>query len=145
MEQRYFDQLIKTLKKTKKSKDIPVSSLVLDAQKKIVGVGWNTQNAKMQISQHAEINAINKVTKKIKSLNLEKHTLITTLEPCHMCYGAIKQAKIKRVEYVLDSAKYGIHNNYSINDIDVVLIKNSTYQQEKEYRKILEVFFKKLR
>lgn len=145
MKQEHFEILLQALQKSEKSQDIPVSSLILDDEDQIVGVGWNTRNEEYEISSHAEINALNKVTKKIKSLNLNGYTLLTTLEPCQMCYGAIKQSKIKKVEYLLDSQKYGIHNNYSINDINLLLVKNSTMEQEKKYQQIMENFFKKLR
>lgn len=145
MQKEYFNCLIKTLKETEKHEDVPVSSLIIDAEGEIVSVGWNTRQATWEISNHAEINALNNLTSKIKSLNLDNYTLFSTLEPCQMCYGAIKQSRIKRVEYIATSDKYGIHNHYSLNDLDLKLQKNSTREQEREYQEILEKFFKKLR
>ncbi|ATZ16723.1 cytosine deaminase/tRNA(adenine34) deaminase [Entomoplasma freundtii] len=145
MEDQYFETLMKALKNTEKSEDVPVSSLILDPQGNVASIGWNTRQANWEISNHAEINALNNLTTKIKSLNLDQYTLLTTLEPCQMCYGAIKQTKIKQIKYLVTSDKYGIHNHFSINDISPKLQKNSTPEQERQYQEILETFFKKLR
>lgn len=145
MKQKYFDILIENLKNSDELIDIPVSALIIDDQGKVVSIGFNTRHSVYEISGHAEINSINQLTRKIKSLNLASYTLLTTLEPCQMCYGAIKQSKIKRVEYILDSFKYGINNIYSINEIDLILVKNSNIIQEKQCQEIMERFFKKIR
>ncbi|ATZ19107.1 tRNA-specific adenosine deaminase [Williamsoniiplasma somnilux] len=145
MEQIIFDELIELLKKTEPSKDVPVSAIIVDENKKIVAKGWNTRNKEQNISCHAEINAINSAIKKMKTLKLNKCKIVITMEPCEMCYGAIKQAHIKKIDYILTNQKYGFSSAYSINDILLSFKQCSTKIQQKIYQQILDNFFQKLR
>ncbi|WP_026389433.1 nucleoside deaminase [[Acholeplasma] multilocale] len=142
MKKEIYDLLIKKAVKATKHGDVPVAAVVLNAENEVVGVGYNTRNKKHNISCHAEINALNKTIKKVESLNLNGYKIITTLEPCEMCYGAIKQSKIKKIEYILKSSKFGISEIYSINDIDVIFKKVGTKKEENMYQDLLEKFFK---
>lgn len=145
MNSQYFDLLLQTITRNQNSLDIPVASLIIDSAGEVVSLGWNTNHTSWDIAAHAEINAINKLTKKLKTLNLENYKLLTTLEPCTMCYTAIKQAKINHVEYVVDSFKFGVTNHLAINDLNLKIQKNSSPMQETKCQEILTHFFKKLR
>jgi guanine deaminase len=48
---------------------------------------------------HAEINAIRKATKELKTPHLSECTLYTTCEPCPMCWGAIYWSRITTIFY----------------------------------------------
>ena len=50
-------------------------------------------------SSHAEVRAIRKATKRLKTLSLSGFTLYTTCEPCHMCMSAALWAGLDRVVY----------------------------------------------
>lgn len=145
MKARYFDLLMQTIKQNQNESDIPIASLIIDPQGKVVSLGWNTDRSSWNIAAHAEINAINNLIKSLKTLNLAGYKLLTTLEPCQMCYSAIKHAKITQVEYVLDSVKYGITNHLAINDLDLKILKNSDSEQEAQCQAILADFFQKFR
>ncbi|WP_027063505.1 nucleoside deaminase [Mesoplasma seiffertii] len=145
MKESMFEQLMSTAKLALESEDIPVAAIVIDDAGKVAGVGFNTRNKEQNIACHAEINAINQAIKTTGNINLSGYKIISTLEPCEMCYGAIKQAKIKKINFILSNAKFGINNIYSINDIDIKLIKVGTNQQENEYQELLESFFKNKR
>ena len=56
---------------------------------------------------HAEIIAINKACKKLKSWRLDECDLYVTLEPCPMCSGAIIQSRIKNIFYGAPDPKSG--------------------------------------
>ena len=56
---------------------------------------------------HAEIIAINKASKKLKTWHLDDCVMYVTLEPCVMCAGAIIQSRIKRVVYGAKSYQDG--------------------------------------
>ncbi|PPE05886.1 nucleoside deaminase [Williamsoniiplasma lucivorax] len=145
MTDQQFSFLMQVIEKTKKHNDVPVSAIIVDQQNNIVSFGVNKCERKSEITAHAEIVAINKLSKKIKSLNLNEYKIISTLEPCVMCYGAIKQAKIQNVEYILDGTKYGVLKNLCINDIKFTLRKVGTKDQTKNCQEKIESFFKKLR
>ena len=57
--------------------------------------------------KHAEIIAIEKACKKLKSWRLINAELYVTLEPCPMCAGAIVNARIKKVYFGAYESKSG--------------------------------------
>jgi len=48
---------------------------------------------------HAEINAIRKASKRLKTYDLSGCIIYSTTEPCPMCFAAIHWARIKRIVY----------------------------------------------
>ena len=50
-------------------------------------------------SSHAEVKAIRRTTKKLKTLSLKGYTLYSTCEPCAMCMSAALWAGLDRVVY----------------------------------------------
>jgi tRNA(Arg) A34 adenosine deaminase TadA len=50
-------------------------------------------------SSHAEVRAIRKATKRLKTLSLAGYTLYTTCEPCPMCMSTALWAGLDRVVY----------------------------------------------
>ncbi|EXU60067.1 nucleoside deaminase [Mycoplasma mycoides] len=136
-----LDLMINQSKKAIKHNDIPVCCCIIDNNNNILTMSINTRYKNKNISQHAEINAINKLINKLNTFNLSEYKLITTLEPCMMCYSAIKQAKINTIYYLVDSYKFGIQNNYSINDQNLNLIQIKNHNKQSEYIKLLNNFF----
>ena len=62
---------------------------------------------KQSATSHAEIIAINKACKKLKSWRLLDCEMYVTLEPCPMCAGAIANARIKKVYFGAYEPKSG--------------------------------------
>jgi guanine deaminase len=59
-------------------------------------------------TEHAEVHAVRKACKKLKSLSLRGHTLYTTCEPCPMCMAACLWSGLDRVVFgatIADAAK----------------------------------------
>ena len=88
--------------------DVPVGSLIL-FNGSIIGQGYNTVKSKHNIAGHAAINAINDAVKKIglpqfNELGRDKLILVTTLEPCEMCKGAIIHYNIRHVYFMKDKS-----------------------------------------
>jgi tRNA(Arg) A34 adenosine deaminase TadA len=50
-------------------------------------------------SSHAEVRAIRKASKRLKTISLAGYTLYTTCEPCPMCMSAALWASLDRVVY----------------------------------------------
>lgn len=87
-----------------KTEDVPVGAVLL-YNDSVVGVGYNTVMRDSVASGHAEINALTMALKKygVKNffkLNRDKLELLTTLEPCQMCKGAIVEYRIKKVKFM---------------------------------------------
>jgi len=54
---------------------------------------------KMDITAHAEINAIRLACKKLKTVDLSDCVIYSTCEPCPMCFSACHWAKISKIVY----------------------------------------------
>lgn len=81
------------------SGDVPVGAVLLDESGAVVSQGHNEREATGDAVSHAEIVAIRKASMVRGNWNLEDLTLVVTLEPCVMCAGAIRAARIGRVVF----------------------------------------------
>ncbi len=71
--------------------------------------GVNAVWAECDPSSHAELRAVRKACKKLKSISLRGYTLYTTCEPCPMCMGSILWAGLDRVYFgasIADAARH---------------------------------------
>ncbi len=65
----------------------------------VLGEGWNRVLADNDPTAHGEITAIRDACRRLGSPNLEGCEIFTTGEPCPMCLGAIRWARIDRIYY----------------------------------------------
>ena len=86
--------------------EVPVGC-VITRKGQIVGRGRNRREEAKNALAHAEIEAINDACANLSGWRLWECTLYVTLEPCHMCAGAIVNARIPRVVYGAGDAKSG--------------------------------------
>ena len=117
-----INKLIKLNKKALKNGDVPVSCIILK-DNKVISTGYNMKVKKNDPFAHAEIIAIKKASKKLKTFNLGDCEMIVTLKPCSMCEAVILESRLKKVSYILDKEKE-INNNVQYNQI---FIDNSDY------------------
>lgn len=66
---------------------------------KVIANAHNTVLKDKDPTRHAEINAIRKAAKKLKTYDLSNCEIYSTAEPCPMCFSAIHWAKLKRITY----------------------------------------------
>jgi tRNA(adenine34) deaminase len=81
------------------SSDVPVGAVLVDYSGAAISAGANEREATGDSTAHAEIVAIREASLNRGNWNLEDLTLVVTLEPCVMCAGAIRAARIKRVVF----------------------------------------------
>ena len=139
-------EALKEAKKAYLLGEVPVGAVIV-YDNKIIARGHNTREIKQSVLGHAEINAIQKASKKIGSWRLEDCDIYVTLEPCPMCSGAIIQSRIKNLYYGATDPKTGACGsvlnlfenpfNHKVNVIGGVL--------EDECSRIIKDFFKELR
>ncbi len=122
-------------KKAIKHNEVPVSCIITKDDK-IISKAYNNKIRKHDPTAHAEIIAIRKAARKLKTWNLNECRLYVTLYPCKMCLDVINEARIKEVYYILDNEKE-INNNVKITKINS---EKSEYFQEE-----LKGFFKNKR
>ncbi|MBR4178091.1 MAG: nucleoside deaminase [Bacilli bacterium] len=121
-------------KKAINNDDVPVSCLIIK-DGKIISKAYNKRNKNKNPFDHAEIIAIQKASKKLKTYNLSDCVLYTTLKPCSMCEEVIKESKIKKVYYILEKTKE-VKNIIKYEKIDDI---NKYFEQE------IKSFFKEKR
>lgn len=95
MDKKYF--MVKALEQAKiayKKNEVPIGAVIVK-DGKIIAEGYNKREKKQNALFHAEIVAINKACRKLKSWRLDDCDIYITLEPCLMCFGAILNARLK--------------------------------------------------
>ena len=104
--QSFINQAINLAKKAAEQKEFPVGALVVkDGQ--VLGEGYNQKESLNDPSAHAEILAIKQASTVIGDWRLMGATLVSTLEPCPMCLGAILQARIENVVFLAKDLRWG--------------------------------------
>ena len=122
----YLGLALMEAEKAKRLNEVPIGAIVVNNSKTITGKGFNQTENKSDPIAHAEILAIQDAAK----LNNDWR-----LEPCPMCLGAIKEARISRVYF-------GCENNNNVKKEKQIITTNIDSQSCKE---ILKKFFQKLR
>lgn len=143
----YMKEALKEARKSYNNGDVPVGAVIVKNQK-IISRGHNKKEKKQIATRHAEIIAIEKACKKLKTWHLDDCILYVTMEPCLMCAGAILQSRIKKIVYSVPNAKFGfiesIENIISNpkNNHNVIIEKGNL---ESEIKEMLTSFFKQKR
>ena len=139
-EKKYINELINLSKKALKKSEVPIAALIIDENGKIISKAYNTRNIKQQTINHAEILAITKANKKLKSWRLNKCTLYVTIEPCDMCKSVIKESRIQNVYYLLPRLPEKNQYNKTIFN----KLKDMSEKEDK-YQEIINKFWKNKR
>ncbi len=82
-----------------KKGEVPVGALVVSSGGSIIGLAHNENIALNDPTAHAEILALRRAAEKNNNYRLLDCFLVVTLEPCLMCTGAIKEARLKGVVF----------------------------------------------
>ena len=90
----------------KEKDEVPIGAVIV-LDNKIIARAHNLMEKTQLATAHAEILAINKACKKLKSWRLDGAEMYITVEPCAMCAGAIANARIKKVYFGAYETKSG--------------------------------------
>ena len=141
---KYMKEAFKEAKKAELIDEVPIGCVIVKDDK-IIARGHNQRETNQSPIGHAEIIAINKASKKLKSWRLEGCDIYVTLEPCIMCSGAIIQSRISKVYYGAFDPKGGALGS----SINVLEAKNINHHPEvisgvmqEECSKIITNYFK---
>lgn len=105
-EERFMRAALKEAIKAQEKDEVPIGAVVVLGDK-VVSRGHNATEGSQIATRHAEIVAIEKACKKLKSWRLDGAEIFVTLEPCAMCAGAIANARIKKVFFGAFEPKSG--------------------------------------
>lgn len=89
---------LKCARKAEDEGEVPIGAVVV-CDGKIISRGHNRRTKRQIATAHAEIEAIEKACKKLKSWRIPECELYVTLEPCPMCMGAALNARIKKIYF----------------------------------------------
>ena len=78
--------------------EIPVGAIVV-VNNKIIARAHNLTERLIDVTAHAEMQAITAAANYLGGKYLHKCTLYVTLEPCQMCAGALYWSQIDRIVY----------------------------------------------
>lgn len=138
-----FQEALKALKKD----EIPVGAVIVK-DNKIIARAHNQKECKHNPLLHAEINCINKASKKMNNWRMNECDIYITLEPCIMCMGAIIQSRFKNVYYMCNDPKTGTLGSFiNLMDIDGFNHYPNIIKLEDRwnYSSLLKEFFKNKR
>ena len=135
MEQKeyYMKQALKEAEKAYKKLEVPVGAVIVK-DGKIIARAHNQKETKTDTTKHAEILAIQKASKKLKSWRLIDCEMYVTLEPCSMCKEIIKKSRISDIYYLSKQ-----------NEEQKDAINNYEYIEKKYFSDLLTTFFKEKR
>lgn len=105
-DEEYMSLALKEAEIALENKEVPVGAIVV-LNGEVVGKGHNKKEEKLDVSSHAEIEALRNASENLGTYNLSGCTLYVTVEPCLMCSGAIMQSYITRVVYGTDDITMG--------------------------------------
>lgn len=95
---------------------------------KIIARGCNQVTSSNDPTRHAEVDAIRKACKKLKSFELKDCIVYSSCEPCPMCLGAIYWARPKALYFAADkiiAAKHGFDDNFIYKEVALPLERRS--------------------
>lgn len=92
----FMRRCIDLARSARQNGDAPVGALIVHAGR-AVAEGIESVKARLDISAHAEIEAIRNACRVLGSLDLSGCALYTTTEPCWMCSYAIRRTGIRQV------------------------------------------------
>jgi tRNA(adenine34) deaminase len=105
-DEKYMQKALVEAKKAYLKGEVPVGAIIV-CDDKIVGRGHNRREELNDALAHAEIIAVGRACRYMKSWRLSEATMYVTLEPCPMCAGALVNARIKRLVFGARDPKAG--------------------------------------
>ena len=134
-------------KKALNKNEVPVGAVVFD-DKKIISKAHNLVEQNNDPLAHAEILAIKKAAKRLKTKNLKGLRIYSSLEPCIFCSYAISKYFISSIYFGLyDKSNLGVKNGIKLFNENFKGYKPQIYGGigEEKFSKLFEYFFENLR
>ena len=134
-------------KKAFAKREVPVGAVIFNKDR-IISKAYNMIICKNDPIGHAEIIALKRATKKLKTTNLMNYSLYVTLEPCMICSYVIAKFKVGYLYFgAYDIRNGSIHNGTQVflNEKNIHIPEVFGGIGEKESKELLDEFFKKIR
>ncbi|MDR2359710.1 MAG: nucleoside deaminase [Oscillospiraceae bacterium] len=89
------------------SGEVPIGCVIVDEAGRVIGRGRNRREVSRNALAHAEIEAVDMACRARNSWRLQGCSAYVTLEPCPMCLGAFRAARIDRVFFGVSNINPG--------------------------------------
>ena len=119
--------------------EVPIGCVIVK-DGKIIARGHNQKEKYNCVTKHAEIIAIERACKKLKTWHLNECTIYVTVEPCLMCIGSIIQSHICSLYYAIENEKFGaVKSKYNVVNFNKLYINNGILKDK--VKKLMNDFF----
>ena len=141
-DEKYMRLALEEAKLAIEADEVPIGAIIV-AGGRIVGRGHNLVETLVDVTAHAEIQAITAASSTIGGKYLNDCTLYVTVEPCPMCAGALAWSQIGRIVYGASDPKRGF-STISDNMLHPRTVITAGVLRE-ECEALMKNFFAKLR
>ena len=141
-DEKYMRLALEEAKLALKADEVPIGAIIVSGGC-IIGRGHNLVETLVDVTAHAEIQAITAASSTIGGKYLNDCTLYVTVEPCPMCAGALAWSQIGRIVYGASDAKRGF-STIADNMLHPKTVVTSGVLRE-ECERLMTDFFAKLR
>jgi len=139
----WMQEALAEARKAENLGEVPIGAIVL-VNEKIVGRGFNSSIRMHDPTAHAEIVALRQAAYNSANYRIPGSILITTIEPCIMCVGAMIQARVEHLIYGAADPKAGaVHSCYHLAEENTLnhRIEVTSGILEKECGSLMTAFF----
>lgn len=105
-DEHFMQQALKEAQYAYDEEEIPIGAIIT-MDNKIIARGRNSVEKLNDPTAHAEVLAITSACNYLGSKYLVNATLYVTIEPCHMCAGALYWSKLSRIVFGAFDVKNG--------------------------------------
>lgn len=145
---KMMNKALDLARKSESIGEVPIGAVITNKSGKIIAQATNLRETKCTVLGHAELAALHRACKALRSWRLTECTLYITLEPCFMCSGALVQSRIGRVVFGTRDPKGGALKSLACLGSDSRLNHQFEITEgvlKDECSQILKNFFKKKR
>lgn len=114
-DEHYMRQALREAQNGFDEGEVPVGALIV-INNKIIARDHNRVERLNDPTAHAEVLAITSACNYLGAKYLPDATLYVTVEPCHMCAGALYWSKLSRIVFGATDAKNGYRRFYGDNN-----------------------------
>lgn len=106
IDEQYMRKALAEAEAALRAGEIPIGAVIV-CKDRVISRAHNLTETLCDVTAHAEMQAITAAANLLGGKYLTDCTLYVTVEPCHMCAGAIGWAQIPRVVYGAPDVKRG--------------------------------------
>ena len=144
----FMQEAVKEAKKGWLKGEVPVGAILIDQSGNIMSRDHNRCISLNDPTAHAEILVIRRAAKRLENYRLTGTTMITTIEPCPMCMGAIMNARLDELVFGSFDPKSGAAGSvYNLAEDGKLRhrIKVRSGIMEEECQNLMQDFFRERR